>query len=110
MPYQDKSNLQRWDGARDDVRCRGNCWFIPYETIQNRIDERPHPATFPVPLAEWCIRIHGYHSATLVLDPFMGLGSTGLACIQLGVSFLGFELDSVYFSEAVKRVRMALEN
>ncbi len=49
VPYQDKSNIARWShtGGRDR-RCRGNTWFIPYETIQSRDKERPHPATFPV--------------------------------------------------------------
>ena len=45
--------------AGSDQRCRGNTWFIPYETIQSREKERPHPATFPVQLAEWCIKLHG---------------------------------------------------
>src|SRR5205807_6401197 len=60
VPYADKSNIARWKhtfGA--DLRCRGNTWFIPYQTIQRREKERPHPATFPVQLAEWCIKLHG---------------------------------------------------
>jgi site-specific DNA-methyltransferase (adenine-specific) len=53
VPYQDKSNIARWSHTRgSDLRCRGNTWFIPYETIQSRAKERPHPATFPVQLAE----------------------------------------------------------
>ena len=60
VPYQDKSNIARWShtGGKD-LRCRGNTWFVPYETIQSREKERPHPATFPVQLAEWCIKLHG---------------------------------------------------
>ena len=41
--YQDPSNVGRWRAAASGVRCRGNTWFIPYETIQNREKERPHP-------------------------------------------------------------------
>ena len=49
VPYQDKSNISRWRHTRgSDLRCRGNTWFVPYETIQSRTKERPHPATFPV--------------------------------------------------------------
>jgi hypothetical protein len=60
VPYQDKSNIARWSHTRGrDLRCRGNTWFVPYETIQSREKERPHPATFPVQLAEWCINLHG---------------------------------------------------
>jgi len=51
VPYVHKSNIARWGhtGGRD-LRCRGNTWFIPYDTIQSRDAERPHPATFPVGL------------------------------------------------------------
>src|ERR1043166_6377792 len=51
VPYQDPSNITRWSAAADGVRCRGNTWFIPYETIQRRDRDRPHPATFPSRLA-----------------------------------------------------------
>src|SRR5258708_25492975 len=60
VPYQDKSNISRWSHTQgNDLRCRGNTWFIPYETIQSRAKERPHPATFPVQLAELCIKLRG---------------------------------------------------
>jgi len=52
VPYSDKSNIARWrHTVGRDRRCRGNTWFVPYQTIQNRSRERPHPATFPVQLA-----------------------------------------------------------
>ena len=44
--YQDKSNVKRWNSARADLRCRGNTWFVPNRTIQNRSKDRPHPAAF----------------------------------------------------------------
>src|ERR1700719_38340 len=70
VPYQDKSNIARWSHTRGaDLRCRGNTWFTPYETIQSRAQERPHPATFPVQLAEWCIKLHGVSRTRTVLDP-----------------------------------------
>ena len=60
VPYADKSNIARWRHTRGrDRRCRGNTWFIPYKTISRRDKHRPHPATFPVELAENCIRLHG---------------------------------------------------
>jgi len=100
VPYQDKSNIGRWKWAGKDLRCRGNTWFIPYKTIKSRDKERPHPATFPPQLAEMCIRLHGLERARLVLDPFMGLGSTALACKALGVDFVGFEVDESYVNVA----------
>ena len=45
---------------------------------------------------------------TLVADPFMGLGSTAVACAQLQVSFVGIEMDEDYLREAVERTRAAL--
>ena len=57
VPYQDESNISRWRGAGDGVRCRGNTWFIPYETIQRRDRDRPHPATFPSRLPERAARM-----------------------------------------------------
>lgn len=105
VPYQDKSNVTRWARAKNDVRCRGNTWFIPYETIKNRAKERPHPATFPVQLAEMCIKLHGVTRTHLVLDPFLGIGQSAVAALHLHKDFVGFEIDRAYFREAAKRVR-----
>jgi site-specific DNA-methyltransferase (adenine-specific) len=97
VPYKHKSNITRWKSAGRDLRCRGNTWFIPYQTIVSRDRQRPHPATFPSRLAEMCMRVHGLSRVGLVMDPFMGTGSTALACLHLGVSFVGFEIDAQYF-------------
>ena len=84
VPYQDKSNIARWSHTRGgDLRCRGNTWFIPYETIQSRAKERPHPATFPVQLAEWCIKLHGVTRVETMLDPFLGIGNSAVAAQAL---------------------------
>ena len=88
----------------------GNTWFIPYETIQNRDKERPHPATFPPRLPEMCLRLHGLDRIRTVADPFLGLGSTAVACVKVGVSFVGTELDEAYLKEAVARTRLALKH
>jgi len=108
VPYQDKSNVKRWASARDDRHCRGNTWFIPYETIQSRDKERPHPATFPVKLPEMCLRLHGLNCIRLAMDPFLGLGSTAVACANLSVPFVGFEIDQQYLAESSRWVKRAL--
>src|ERR1700730_15161878 len=108
VPYQDKSNIARWShtGGRDP-RCRGNTWFIPYETIQSRAKERPHPATFPVQLAEWCIRLHGISRVNTMLDPFLGIGNSAIAAQRCGVKeFIGFEIDENYLAEARRRLEL----
>jgi site-specific DNA-methyltransferase (adenine-specific) len=106
VPYQDKSNIERWSHTRgSDLRCRGNIWFIPYETIQSRTKERPHPATFPVQLAEWCIKLHGLSRIETMLDPFLGIGNSAVAAQQCGVKkFIGFEIDETYLAEAKRRL------
>src|SRR5207247_5150396 len=108
VPYQDQSNIGRWRGASGGVRCRGNTWFIPYETIQRRDRDRPHPATFPSRLPEQCVRLHGLKRIQVVMDPFTGLGSTAVACARLGVSFIGADVDETYLREAVARVRATM--
>jgi site-specific DNA-methyltransferase (adenine-specific) len=105
VPYQDKSNIARWGhtGGRD-VRCRGNIWFVPYETIRRRASDRPHPATFPVELARNCLKIAGANSQTRVMDPFLGIGSSAVAACLEGVgSFIGFDIDAEYIRIARDR-------
>jgi site-specific DNA-methyltransferase (adenine-specific) len=110
VDYQDKSNVTRWRAARGGKRCRGNTWFVPYTTIRNRETERPHPATFPLKIPKMCIQLHGLKKTHLVLDPFMGIGHTAAACLELGVDFAGFEIDPAYYAEARRVVQRALQN
>lgn len=102
VPYVHKSNIARWkhtEGA--DKRCRGNAWFVPYKTIQSRASERPHPATFPVQLAENCIRMHGTPETSTVLDPFVGIGHAAMAAQACGCPhFIGFDIDADYLETA----------
>lgn len=108
VEYQDKSNVARWGGEREDRRCRGNTWFVPYRTIQSRDKQRPHPATFPVKIPEMCVRLHGLERTRRVADPFLGIGSSAVACVQLGVDFVGFESDIDYCAQARVAVDDAL--
>ncbi len=105
IPYQDKSNVSRWQGARDGVRCRGNTWFLPYPTIRERARDRPHPATFPPELPEWCVRLHGRGRTRRWVDPFVGIGSSAVAAARLGIDFVGFDVDREYLEVAAARVR-----
>jgi site-specific DNA-methyltransferase (adenine-specific) len=104
VEYQDKTNITRWAENKGDKRCRGNTWFIPYKTIKSRKEQRPHPATFPVKIPKMCILLHGLSRTQLVLDPFLGIGHTALACQELGLDFIGFEIDQDYYTEACKAV------
>jgi len=98
--YADKSNIGRY--ANQDRRPRGNTWYIPYDTVQSA---KLHPATFPVLLPTWCILLHGLSRTRLVLDPFMGTGTTAVAARRLGVSYVGFETEPEYVRLARARLR-----
>jgi site-specific DNA-methyltransferase (adenine-specific) len=103
VPYKDKQNIARWAG-KSDVRCRGNVWFMPYDTIQSRDDDRAgHPATFPVLLPTRCIMLHG--NLGTVIDPFVGIGTTARAAFHCGVSkFIGIDLDSQSLDAAIRTI------
>jgi site-specific DNA-methyltransferase (adenine-specific) len=105
VPYQDKTNVGRWKRPAGDVRCRGNTWFLPYSTIRARARDRPHPATFPPELPEWCLRLHGVERIRCAVDPFVGIGASAVAAARLGVGFVGFDLDEEYLRIAAGRVR-----
>lgn len=64
-----------------------------------------HPCERPVDLYRWCIE-YLPHCET-ILDPFMGSGTTGVACVQLQRRFIGIELDETYFDIACKRIEEA---
>jgi len=102
VPYGDKSNVARWRSGRADRRCRGNTWFLPYPTIRFRARDRPHPATFPPELPEWCLRLHGVRRIRRAVDPFVGIGASAVAAARLGV---GFDVDAEYLRVAAERVR-----
>jgi site-specific DNA-methyltransferase (adenine-specific) len=105
VQYQDASNVARWAAGAGNRRCRGNTWFIPYETIQSRDKDRPHPATFPPRVPEYCVRLHGLSRTGVLMDPFLGLGSSALAAAELGVDFIGVEIDAHYLAEAIARTK-----
>ena len=63
-----------------------------------------HPAAYPPDLAAWMIRLVTPPGGT-VLDPFMGSGSTGVACIEHGFEFVGCEVRPDYFAQAEERLR-----
>ncbi len=67
---------------------------------------RTHPAPFPISLPLRCMRLLSFTDAT-ILDPFMGSGTTGVACVQTGRNFIGIEIDPTYFAIAERRIKEA---
>jgi site-specific DNA-methyltransferase (adenine-specific) len=69
---------------------------------------REHPTQKPVALMEWCIKQSGYPG--IILDPYMGSGTTGVACVNLGRKFIGIEREERYFDIARRRISEALSS
>ncbi len=67
--------------------------------------EKHHPTTKPLELMVFCIEWLGNHET--ICDPFMGSGTTGVACAKTGRKFIGIELDPDYFEIACRRIEDA---
>lgn len=65
--------------------------------------EKSHPTQKPSELMEWCLK----YAPGTILDPFMGSGTTGVACANLGRKFIGIELHEPYFDIACRRIEAA---
>ena len=70
--------------------------------------KKQHPTQKPLKLMKWCIEKLP-KTATTVLDPFMGSGTTGVACAKLGRKFIGIELEPKYFDIACERIQKAYD-
>lgn len=68
---------------------------------------REHPTMKPIGLMAWCIRQCA--NPRLILDPFMGSGTTGVAAVKLGRQFIGIEIEPKYFDVACRRITQALK-
>ena len=69
----------------------------------NRVQSQGHPTTKPTDLLEELIRTYSHEGET-VLDPTMGSGTTGAACVQSGRTFIGIEMNAAYFEVARRRI------
>ena len=104
-PYEYyEGNLRNGHTAetKPNLRDKGNCWFVPYETINSKALKGRHPAIFPVKLVEDCLRLAG--SPGVVLDPFVGTGTTAVAAQRLGWDAIGFDIDGAYLDFARSRL------
>jgi len=113
-------NFLVWDkGAgfkgRDFAECEmawcswdGNARILSHDPLARgdyRNGNKEHPTQKPVAVMEWAIRHAG--SVTTILDPFMGSGTTGVACMNLGRKFIGIEREVKYFDIACRRIEDA---
>lgn len=81
-------------------------WRFANETI----DGLQHRSRFPVELPQRCIEAFGRHGRdVVVVDPFSGSGSTGLAALRLGCTYIGFEIDETQVQESKRRLGLPVE-
>ena len=103
LPYKWKCNRKnrKTKELGPDLRPRGNTWYVRYDTIQHKSERFYHPSPFPPKLVEMCIRFHGLKKKPTVLDPFLGIGNTLLACDKLGLEGVGVDMDEAYCKNVV---------
>jgi hypothetical protein len=56
-----------------------------------------------------CIKLHGSRDDLVIMDPFLGIGSSAIASSRLGVSFVGFEIDKDYLNEKISRLNSFID-
>lgn len=89
------------------------CFHAPDSNGRRRLEaagdimasETGHPTQKPVALMRWCIERTG--DAPVYVDPYMGSGTTGVACVQFGKPFVGYEINPDYFEVACRRLEDA---
>ena len=69
-----------------------------------------HPTVKPLALMTYLVRLVTMPGRNLILDPFMGSGTTGIACAKAGIPFIGIELNPEYCEIAKRRIQHALQN
>jgi site-specific DNA-methyltransferase (adenine-specific) len=81
-------------------------WSQMTGVYDDRLVYKPtHPYEKPLSLVERLVRIYSFHH-DIVMDPFMGSGTTGVACKNLGRNFIGYESDQDYFNLAKNRIEI----
>ena len=90
-----------------------NCWHITYKSKATKqitkeiAGDKKHPAIYPEKLVEKCIKVSGLKNG-IILDPFLGTGTTGLVAKQMNLDFIGIEIDKDYFNFAKYKIESTL--
>ena len=83
-----------------------HCWYGVFGTEKEDEKKRIHPTQKPIGVMEWCIDKLP-KDVNVILDPFMGSGTTGVACMNMGKTFIGIEKEQKYFDIACQRIEYA---
>lgn len=94
-----------WSSLGGKRRVFRHLWKGVCQASEKGGKQRWHPTQKPIALMHWCIE--QFPIAETILDPFMGSGTTGVACAKLGRRFIGIEIEPKYFDIACKRIERA---
>ena len=94
-----------WSNLNQAVRRLKWRWAGMLQQDMTNKEARVHPTQKPVALMKWCLGF--LPNAQTILDPFMGSGTTGVACANLGRKFIGIEIERKYFDIACERIAAA---
>lgn len=97
-----------WHNKPGAARIYRQLWKGVCRPGQENGADRLHPSQKPIALMQWCMTQAGISEGATVLDPFMGSGTTGIACIRTGRKFIGIEIDAAHFETARKRLEKEL--
>lgn len=95
-----------WCSKKSAVRIVRYKWQGMLQGNMKNKEERIHPTQKPLPIIEWILNKYT-KEGDLILDPFIGSGTTAVACHKLKRKYIGFELDEEYFNLASKRIEEA---
>jgi len=98
-PYEDEANYKRYQRAGKHP---GTVW-IASRVFHNHPENVGHPTQKPLVIIQKMVRISS-NSGDIILDPFMGSGTTGVACVNTGRRFIGIEINEGYCEIAKKRI------
>jgi len=93
-----------WTNLNKAVRLKRYMWNGMLRA--NKEPRGDHPTQKPIGIMEWCIS-HLPDGTQTILDPFMGSGTTGVACMNLQRKFVGIEREQKYFDIACKRIEQS---
>ena len=82
-----------------------NARLIEHSIAATNAERVGHPTQKPLRVMEWCLSF--VPDARTVCDPFMGSGTTGVACARMGLHFTGIERERKYFDIACERIARA---
>ena len=101
--YVDSGSSNYGNFSHKQVRDETTRYPLSIVQIKNRDSIKVHPTQKPIALLEWLVKTYT-NEGDLVLDPTMGSGTTGVACVNTGRSYVGIEKEREYYAVACERI------